>query len=266
MSRLLCCILIGLIAPSQAIAQDSAQDLAKQLANPIASLISVPLQLNYDSGFGADGEGDRWTLNIQPVVPIALNKEWNLISRTILPVIAQDGVVTPGSDEFGLGDTVQSIFFSPREIGESGIIWGAGPAFVLPTATDHRLGGEKWGIGPTGVVLKQAGQITYGVLANQIWSIAGADDRGDISQLFVQPFISYTNGNATTFGMNSEISYNWISDQASIPINLTVSQLTAIGGQPVQIGGGARVYLERPENGPDWGLRFNLTFLFPAGG
>src|SRR5688572_19920508 len=152
---------------SPASAQDA--DLAKQLSNPIASLISVPFQFNYDSGFGPN-DGDRVTLNIQPVIPISLNEDWNMISRTIVPVIWQEDIAGPSGDQFGLGDTVQSLFFSPKAPGPGGIIWGVGPVFLLPTGTDPLLGGEKWGAGPTGVVLKQSGPWTYGMLANHIWS------------------------------------------------------------------------------------------------
>lgn len=144
--------IIAIAAASPAFAQEA--DLAKQLSNPIASLISVPFQVNYDRGYGPD-DGHRVTLNIQPVIPISLNEDWNLISRTILPVISQDDIAGPSGDQFGLGDTVQSFFFSPKEPTAGGIIWGAGPVFLIPTATDDLLGGEKWGIGPTVVALKQ---------------------------------------------------------------------------------------------------------------
>ena len=131
-------------------AQANETDLARQLANPIASLISVPIQSNYDFGIGP-GDGTKWTTNVQPVIPFELNEHWNLISRTILPVIDQEGIAPGGvSDAFGLGDTVQSLFFSPKE---SDPIWGVGPVFLIPTATDDLLGSEQWGIGPTAVAL-----------------------------------------------------------------------------------------------------------------
>ena len=160
----------------------SAQDVAKQLANPIASLISVPLQLNYDDGYGARGDGSVLRLNVQPVVPVALNDGWNVISRTVIPVIDQQDVPVSGRGESGLGDTVQSVFFSPKAPTASGWIWGAGPVLLLPTATDDALGGERWGGGPTVVALKQSGSWTYGALANHIESFAGNDDRPAIRE------------------------------------------------------------------------------------
>jgi hypothetical protein len=167
-----CLILASLPAALPAFAQDDA-DIAKQLANPVASLISVPIQANYDDDFGLLDEGSMLRINVQPVIPITLNDDWNLISRTILPIVDQDNIPAAGFSEFGLGDTVQSFFFSPKAPTASGWIWGAGPVLLLPTATDEILGAEKWGIGPTAVLLKQSGPWTYGALGNHIESFAG---------------------------------------------------------------------------------------------
>jgi len=238
-------------------------DLAKQLSNPVASLISVPVQNNFDWGWGLDGEGFRYTANIQPVIPVSIGADWNIISRTILPIIAQNDVTGPGTSQFGLGDIAQSLFFSPKAPTAGGIIWGAGPVFLLPTATDSALGGGKWGTGATIVVLKQAGQATFGFLGNHIWSIAGDSDRSNVSASFLQPFYSYTTKGATTYAINTETTYDWIGDNWLVPINLTISQLVVLGKQPVSFGGGVKYWVASPTGGPDWGLRFSVTLLFP---
>lgn len=239
-------------------AQDD--DLAKKLVNPVADLVSVPIQSNYDFGIGP-GDGTRWTTNIQPVMPFGISEDWNLISRTILPLIDQQGVdLTGATNEFGLGDTIQSFFFSPKS---SGLISGFGPVLLIPTATDSVLGFEKWGVGPTAVVLNQKGPWTYGALANHLWDFAGDDDRAGVNATFIQPFVSYITSTKTTFTLNSESTYDWQNEQWNIPLNFIVSQLVIVGDQPLQFSGGVRYYAETAEGGPEWGLRFGLTFLFP---
>ena len=240
---------------------DSA-NLAKKLANPIADLISVPLQFNYDEGFGPK-DAYKLTLNVQPVIPISLNDDWNVIVRTILPVAYQDSPADGVSSEFGLGDTTQSFFFSPKAPTKGGWIWGIGPAFLWPTATDDILGSGKWGVGPTAVVLKQEHGWTYGMLANHIWSYAGDDDRGEVNATFLQPFLTYTFPTATTFGINTESTYDWADNEWTIPINVFASQIVKIGKLPVQFTIGPRYYAASPDGGPEWGARFVMTFLFP---
>ena len=256
-------LVLSLSRPAFAQDQDEGE-LAKKLANPVASLISLPLQANYDENIGPTEDGSIWKLNIQPVIPITLNEEWNVISRTILPLIDQDDIPLDGMGESGIGDIVQSLFFSPKAPTPKGFIWGAGPVFLLPTASDDALGGEKWGVGPTGVVLRQSGSWTYGMLANHIESFAGDDKRADVSATFIQPFLSYITKTKTTFGLNTESTYDWEDEEWSVPINLTVSQLLRVGSQILQIGVGVRYWADSPENGPeDWGARVQLTFLFP---
>jgi hypothetical protein len=248
-----------LAATSPVFAQDSDHDLAKQLNNPVASLTSVPLQFNYDCCFKPAGS-DRVTLNIQPVMPFGLTRDWNLIVRTILPVIEQPSAVAGGGTSFGFGDTTQSFFFSSNT---NGLIWALGPAFLWPTATEPALGGHKWGAGPTGLLLKQEGGWTVGILANHIWSYSGEREYPNVSNTFLQPFLSYTWPDTTNIGLNTESTYNWKTGQWTVPINLTTGHLFTLGGQRVNFTLGGRYYPERPHDGASWGLRFVTTFLFP---
>ncbi len=243
-------------------ATDDAASLAKKLANPVASLISVPFQFNYDEGYGPK-DAYKLTLNVQPVIPLSLNEEWNLIIRTIVPVVYQDSLADGIDSKFGLGDTVQSFFFSPKAPTKDGWIWGVGPVFLWPTGTDDILSSERWGAGPTGLILKQEKGWTYGVLANHIWSYAGNDDRNEVNTTFIQPFLVYTFPTATGIGMNTESTYDWTSSQWTVPVNLFVNQVVKLGNQPVQFQLGGRYYAESPDGGPEWGVRFTMTFLFP---
>lgn len=241
---------------------DQSAELAKKLSNPVASLISVPLQSNWDFSIGPD-KAMRYTLNVQPVIPFSISKDWNLITRTIVPVIYAESPVNGGDDRNGLGDILQSFFFSPKEPTDRGWIWGAGPVLLYASGTDN-LSAEKWGAGPTVVMLKQENGWTYGLLVNHLWTVADGDEvKPDVNATFLQPFLSYTTKTYTTFGLNTESTYNWEGDEWTVPVNLTVAQLLKIGGMPVQFTVGGRAYAERPDGGPDWGLRFVVTFLFP---
>jgi hypothetical protein len=158
---------------------------------------------------------------------------------------------------------VQSLFFSPKQPTESGWIWGAGPVFLFPTATDDLLGADKWGLGPTAVVLKQQGPWTYGALANHVWSVAGSGKQ-DVNATFLQPFLSYTTPGAVTYSINTEATYDWKSTQWAVPLNANASKVLKLGNQLVSLGGGVRYWAESTDGGPEgFGLRLNLTLLFP---
>jgi len=249
-------------------ANENNAQLAEKLSNPVAALISAPFQFNYDSSIGPNRDGHKNYLNIQPVVPFQLNDDWNLISRTILPVVSQSDTSPGSGSQHGIGDITQSFFFSPRAPTANGFIWAIGPVVLLPTASDALLGSKKWGAGPTGLLLKQSKGWTYGILVNQIWSFASVSgkysDRPPLSSIFVQPFVAYTTPTAWTYGANFESSYDWHAHEATVPLNLSVSKLTRIGRQPISFAGGVRYLLESNDNGPHgWGYRFSVTLLFP---
>lgn len=255
---------LSLAATAAAQPAGADAELAKKLSNPVAALISVPLQLNHDRAIGPARGGERWTLNVQPVVPIEVAPDWNLISRTIVPLVTQDEVVPGSGRQSGLGDVVQSLFLSPKAPTAGGWIWGAGPAFLLPAGSDDRLSARQWAAGPTAVVLRQERGWTYGALANHLWSFAGDSARADVNASFVQPFVSYTTPDAWTATLNTESTYDWTTRQWTVPVNALVSKVTRAGGQLLSVGGGVRYTVEGPDGAPHgWGLRLVVTLLFP---
>ena len=183
-------------------------------------------------------------VNVQPVIPFALNDDWNLISRTIVPIAYQNDIAGPSGDQFGLGDTTQSLFFSPSKPGPRVASSGASARPSWCHSNRWPAGASKWGAGPTGVALKQRGPWTVGILANHIWSFAGDDDRREVNSTFLQPFISYTTKDAWTFSLNTESTYNWEADHWSVPINFLVTKLIRINKQPISLGAGVRYWAQ----------------------
>jgi hypothetical protein len=242
----------------------NAEELAKKLSNPIASLISVPFQYNHDEDLGPGDKGTKNTLNIQPVIPISIGENWNMISRTILPVINQNAVFVGSGRQEGIGDIVQSLFFSPTELTKSGWTWGVGPVILIPTGSEGELTADNWGLGPTGIALKQQGPWTLGALANHIWSVD--ENPGDpiINTTFLQPFLSHTNSSAVTLTLNTESTYNWETEEWSVSVNFQITKMSRVGKQMISWGGGARYYADSSENGSEgWGARLILVLLYP---
>jgi len=250
--------IFGCLFVSLAHAQSTSDAaLAQELTNPIANIITIPIQVNFDNDIGVNDQGSKITTNIQPVIPFEINKDLNLITRTIVPVVHQDEVFPGQGSQFGLGDINMSLFFSPKKPTSGGIIWGVGPVFLLPTATDPLLGAKKWGIGVGGVALTLRGPWTIGGLANHIWSVAGDSDRSDISNTFLQPFVAYTMPSAWTVAVQSESTYNWKTEKWSIPVNFAVSKLVKFGRLPVSLQAGIGYWMESPDTGPE-GIRYRL--------
>jgi hypothetical protein len=243
-------------------AANDPAELAKKLANPVASLISVPLQNNTDVGIGVY-HGYKNTMNFQPVVPISLSAKLNLITRYIIPIVTQRNITGADAKQSGLSDAVISAFFSPA-VPKNGVVWGAGPVFLVPIATNDLLGTEKFGVGPTALILKQTHGLTFGILANQIWSVAGNDKRSDVNQMYLQPFFNYNWKSGAGIGISGEITQNWEASGMTAFIVPSVSGVTKLGKQIVSIVIGPRIQVASPDNnGADFGIRAALTFVFP---
>jgi hypothetical protein len=247
-----------LALPRTAAAQD-ADALAKQTQNPVSSLISVPLQGNWDFGLG-DRDATGTLLNIQPVTPFAISANTNVILRVIMPLASQ-----PASGEArvnGIGDVLATAFFSPVRPGR--IIWGAGPVVLLPVATNNSLGTEKFGVGPSAVVLVQPGKWTLAMLFNHVWSTGGASDRTDVNQTFLQPVANYNLGTGLSVGASIEATGNWEADETwTAPLIFNVSKVTLLGNRPVNFTVGAGPTVASPEAGANWRFRLAATFLYP---
>ena len=277
-------ILLFLIALSTRAAgqeQSSEGELAKKTQNPVAELISVPLQSNFLFSAGFHHNKMIYVLNVQPVIPFKLSEEWNLITRTIMPIINQPnlspsfGGLVPSTTGTGLGDFNPSFFFSPAKPGE--LIWGVGPTFTLPTATDRDLGAGKWSMGPTGVALRMHGPWVYGVLINNQWSVAGWGDK-TVNLMLLQWFLNYNFPGAFYLTTSPIITANWKAARAgdvwTVPLGGGIGKLFRLGdvfpleGHPIaklpmNIQLQAYGNVAKPEFGPKWQLRFQIQFLFP---
>jgi hypothetical protein len=248
------------------LAQETADELAKKLSNPVASLISVPFQFNFQFNINGKDYGEngyKMLMNFQPVIPMTLSKNINLINRVIFPVLTQKDVTGYNQKESGLGDINYTAWFSPSN---SKIIWGIGPVVSFPTATNDLLGSKKLSLGPSVIILVQPGKWTIGGLANTVWSVAGDANRPDISSAYFQPFISYGFGGGLTVGASSENAYDWKSKQlVSGLVSLNMSQVIKIAGsQMASIQLSPLVYYANANiKRPEWGARTTFTLIFP---
>lgn len=246
--------------------QVNGDALRKAAQNPIASLISVPLQNNANFGIEPGGRTQN-VLNIQPVIPVGVSKDWNLIIRWITPIIWQPLPAPSPSLEvgkYGFGDMQPSFFFSPKKAGK--LIWGAGPAFQLPTATDTYLGQGKLGIGPTFVGLTQPGPWTIGALVNNIWSVAGSGGRPDVNQMTLQYFINYNLKKGWYLGTQPIITANWEATNGGrwvVPFGGGIGRVMRLGMQPVNLQLGFYGNAIHPANASPWSMRVMFVLLFP---
>jgi hypothetical protein len=199
-------ILIHFLLFSSAVllyAQDQT-DLAKKSQNPVSNMISVPFQNNTSFNIGPYDRTQN-VLNIQPVWPFNLSPSLNLITRTIIPVISKP--IGQNDSKFGLGDINFTAFFSPADPGK--VIWGIGPTIFLPTASNAVLGSEKWSAGPGLVLLTMPGKWVIGLLANNVWSFAGKEERSDVNQMLLQYFVNYNLPDGWYLSSGPIITANW---------------------------------------------------------
>jgi hypothetical protein len=269
-TRLSLGIVVGLWAPhcasadeaSQAPKAESDQALAQAAQNPVAKLISVPFQNNFNFNVGPRNV-TQYILNVQPVIPVSLNEDWNLITRTIMPIINQPAPAPGTRSAFGLGDINPTFFFSPAKSGK--LIWGVGPTFTLPTATDSMLGSGKYSTGPAAVVLTMQGHWVVGALANQQWSFAGWGDHY-VSAFLAQPFVNYNLPQGWYLVSAPIMTADWSADsdnQWTVPVGGGIGKIQRIGKLPLNFQIQAFYNAVVPEYGPDWQLRFQIQFLFP---
>lgn len=243
----------------------SEEELAKKTQNPVADLISVPLQDNLNFNVGPSNRVQN-VLNIQPVIPLPLGPDWNVITRTILPIVSQPTLFPGGGRDTGLGDLQFTSFLSPVKPGPGGIIWGAGPIFQFPTHTDDTLGVAKWAAGPSVVVLRSQGPWVYGVLVNNLWSFAGAVNAPDINQMLLQYFVNYNLPRGWYLGSAPIITANWKAhggDVWTVPVGGGVGKVLRLGNLPINVQTQAFYNAATPDQGADWTLRLQIQLLFP---
>ena len=257
---------LGLAFAFSARAEMSAEELAKLAQNPIANLISVPFQNNTNFGYGPEG-GTQNILNIQPVIPITLNKDWNLITRTIFPLVWLPSLGPQQDSTFGLGDTQFSAFLSPSDA-SSGWIWGVGAIAQLPTHTDSALGNGNWGLGPTAVVLRldKGSPWVYGMLVNNIWSLGTDSSAAYYNNGLIQPFLNYNFKGGTYLTSAPIITVDWTADsdnQWTVPLGAGVGHIFHLGRLPVNTQISAYYNVVSPDYGADWQLRAQVQFMFP---
>jgi hypothetical protein len=246
-------------------AEMSAEDLAKLAQNPVGNVISVPFQNNTNLNFGRE-KGTQNILNIQPVYPIHLSADWNIITRTIVPLVWNPSL-GPGIDgKNGLGDIQFSAFLSPANPGNW--IWGIGPIAQLPTNSDSQLGNRNWGLGPTAVVLhlEKGSPWVYGVLVNNVWSLTSDQQGGAYNNGLIQPFLNYNFAGGAYLTTSPILTVDWKAESSqrwTVPIGGGVGKIFHFGRLPVNTQIGAYYNVVRPDYGPNWQIRAQVQFMFP---
>jgi len=235
-------------------------DLAKQTQNPVAKLISVPLEFEFVSGMALAGQS-RNTFTLKPVLPTVIGRGNMLVWRTLVPFV--NAPAADSSRDTGVGDITEQVFFTPEHPGR--VVWGFGPLFSFPTASNASARTGDWGMGPAAVVLTSPGHWTIGALLTQTWTVSGDDDGKDINVFTVQPFIHYNLAHGYTISTAPTLKANWQdSDVWTVPLGAGVSKIVALGKQPMSLSLYYYNYVVRPSSAGNSELKLTTSFLFPA--
>jgi hypothetical protein len=263
---MVCAVLaVSLVMTAPARAELSEEDLAKLAQNPVGNLISVPFQNNTNLNFGPE-KGTQNVLNIQPVIPISVSEDWNIITRTILPVISMPALGPDIGSKNGIGDTVLTAFLSPANPGHW--IWGAGPVVQIPTDSNAELGNKNWGLGPSFVLLhlEHDDPWVYGALVNNIWSLTSNQTGGSYNNGLIQPFVNYNFEGGVYLTSAPILTVNWKADSGqrwTVPLGGGVGKIFHFGKLPVNTQLSAYYNVVKPDFGANWQIRAQVQLMFP---
>jgi hypothetical protein len=254
------CLASLLIGVLPALAEDDADELARKVSNPASFMISVPVHADFDFGRWSDGHKFAHSFDVEPVIPFAISPDWNIISHTDIGS-AYNGPSGTEAGRFAIGDITENLSFTPSHHGP--LIWAFGPQFSLPTATRDEFGSGKLSMGPSGLLLLQTKTMSIGASGSHMWSIAGDGDRPRVSLSELQPFVAWHIGQGRTISANLDFTYDWTADEYALPVSLSFSKIVKLGAQTVSLSLGTKYRIDRQDDGPQWGIKAGVTFLFP---
>lgn len=215
------------------------QELADKLSNPVAHMLSVPIQTECDYGVGAL-KGTMNMVSVRPMLPVQLTKKLNLLNRAIIPLVDQFNISGSAVRQTGLGDIGLNTWLSPVA-GKGKLMWGFGTILNMPTGTNVYLTAHQWTLGPSAILLKQEKGFTFGLLVNQYWAIAKEANVNNTSTMYFQPFFAKNFSSGAGLSANSEITTNWISQNTTVYLNLSISAATKINNQAISISLGPKI-------------------------
>jgi hypothetical protein len=260
-----CSVLLAALCGANAHAELSEEELAKLAQNPVGNLISVPFQNNTNFNFGPEG-GTQNVLNIQPVIPISVSDDWNIITRTILPIVSMPALSPDIPSLSGISNTTLTAFLSPANPGHW--IWGVGPVFQLPTNSNAELGNKNFGAGASFVVLhlEHGSPWVYGFLMNNVWSTTTSKQGGAYNTGLLQPFVNFNFASGFYLTSSPIMTVNWKaqgSQQFTVPMGGGAGKIIHLGRLPVNCSLAAYYSVDKPEYGSNWNIRAQAQFMFP---